>query len=391
MSITFTAEGLEIETFDEIYNDLADSYRNIYGQDIDLDPNTPDGQRVGNEAQARLNDQVALLDLYNQMDVDLSNGDAQNRIIKIAGITRLPASKSQADVVIECSSAGIIEDGYPVKDDLDQVWMLDGDLSVVAGSNNATLFAELWGKIEADAGTITNPAEVDLKVVSVTNPLAASPGRDEEMPEELRIRRNKSVRNPAYSTTGGLFAKLGNLSGVTDLQVYENKKSSYDSVRDMQSHSIWAIVEGGDIADIVEVLAKNKTGGTGEKGSVTGIYNETIILDSGSEYTIVHEMAFDRPAEVPMYVNITATRRDPLSPIDAVLIAEELAKATYTIGEDALASGLYGFGYNAGSNFILSELQISDDNITFTDEGLTSGFGSKFTIDTTNIAVTEVV
>ncbi len=54
----FTENGIEVQTFDEIYEELADGYKAIYGTDINLDPDSPDGQRVALEAQARLDVQV---------------------------------------------------------------------------------------------------------------------------------------------------------------------------------------------------------------------------------------------------------------------------------------------------------------------------------------------
>ena len=47
MPLEFTPDGVEIETFDEIYNRVAQGLKDIYGADIDLSQETPDGQRVG--------------------------------------------------------------------------------------------------------------------------------------------------------------------------------------------------------------------------------------------------------------------------------------------------------------------------------------------------------
>ncbi|VFS74680.1 Uncharacterised protein [Kluyvera cryocrescens] len=41
-------------------------------------------------------------------------------------------------------------------------------------------------------------------------------------------------------------------------------------------------------------------------------------------------------------------------------------------------------------NFTLTDLQISDDGLTFTDGELSPGFQGKFTIDEANINIDEV-
>lgn len=43
--------GLQVKTFDEILQELKDGLRAIYGNDINLDQNSPDGQMVGIIAQ----------------------------------------------------------------------------------------------------------------------------------------------------------------------------------------------------------------------------------------------------------------------------------------------------------------------------------------------------
>ena len=53
----FTPDGIQVQTFQEIYDELAAGYRVIYGEDINLEPNSPDGQRVAIEAQLVLDSQ----------------------------------------------------------------------------------------------------------------------------------------------------------------------------------------------------------------------------------------------------------------------------------------------------------------------------------------------
>ena len=76
--------------------------------------------------------------------------------------------------------------------------------------------------------------------------------------------------------------------------------------------------------------------------------------------------------------------------IDIDLIKETIAKREYVIAEDADASSLYGDAYQAGTNFILYNLEISDDGLTYTDMSIVSGAGNKFTIDEAKIDITEI-
>lgn len=390
MPLQFTADGVEIETFDEVYNRVADGLKNIYGADIDLSQESPDGQRVGIIVKEILDGQAFGQLLYSQLDVDFSFGTFQDVIAKIAGVYRRPATLSQADIDLVSDRVLTLEAGYTIQDDNGQKWLTDSVNSIIAGNNTITVFAEQFGAIAASANTINTPVSIVLGVTSVTNPLDAVVGVDEESDPDLRVKRNQSLENPSYSLLGSIVAKMYGLSGVTDLDAYENDTDLYDATLDLNAHHIWLIIEGGEIADIAEVFAKNKTGGTGTKGTVEGIYTEVIPKPDGGTFNISHTYRFDRPNQVPLYVRLDAKRRDPSQPIDTALIEQKIAEKEFVISEDADASVLYANGYQAGTNFILSSLEVSDDNVIFTDMSIDAAAGDKFTLDVSNVTVTEI-
>lgn len=385
-----TNDGVAIQSYSDIVAELQQAYRDIYGQDIDLSSNTPDGQRIGIEAKARLDAQSYGVALYNAFDPNLAAGHALNRIIKLAGITRRPATRSTWDIEVTTDRAIDFEAGYTILDDIGQRWILTAPVSVPTGTTTVTFRAETFGAIEGFTGAELEQDTVVLGVTGLSAPSDASVGTEEETDEELRIRRNNSLQNAAYGVVGSLFAKLADLEGVTDLAVYENDTDSTDS-RGIPAHGVWCVVEGGAVADIVETIVKDKTAGTPTKGDEEGEYTETLIRPDGSTFTIVHVMKFDRPEITPVYVNVTATRKDAITPIDLTLISQEIAKASFNIGDNILATELYRPGYNAGDGYILTDMEVSDDNVTFTDERLLVAPDGKFTIDAADVTVTEVI
>ena len=391
MKPEFTIAGVDVQTFEEIFTELSDGYKLIYGDDIVIDQDTPDGQRIGIEAKARLDLQTFALQLYTQFDPDFATGGVLNKIIKLIGINRRPATRSTVDVTITTSAAIDLPAGYTVQDDSEQNWVTLSAQSLVFGANAVTLSAEFFGNVESAPATITTPITIVNGVVSVTNTLAAVAGLDEETDAELRIRRNKSLENASYSTIGGLFAKLANITGVTDLAVYENDTPAYDAVRDINAHTVWVIVEGGENAAFVEVIAKNKTAGAGLKGIETGTFTEDILKPDGSIFEFIHSVNYDRPTEIPLHITLTATRKSATSPIDIDLLKGAIAEKLYSINESAVASELYAYGYPAGNNFILTDLLVSDDGITYVDESISNALDEKFVIDIANIDITEVI
>jgi Uncharacterized homolog of phage Mu protein gp47 len=301
----FTPDGIQVQTFQEIYDELAAGYRAIYGEDINLEPNSPDGQRVAIEAQLVLDSQSFGALEYNQRDPDFALGQSLNSIIKLSGITRRPTTRSQVDVVVTTDRPLTLPPDYAVEDDLGQAWTTLNAIDIPPGGTTVTLFAENFGAVEADPATVVNPVTVVIGVLSVTNPTAATVGIDEETDQELRVRRNRSLETPQSSSTGRMFTALANLPNVTDVAVYENDTDVTDA-DGIPAHSLWVVVEGGAVSDIVETMVKNKTGGKGMVGAVTGTFSEDFTRPNGTTFTIVHSMTFDRPVDVPVLVRLDA-------------------------------------------------------------------------------------
>lgn len=386
-----TNTGITIQTYDEILQELIDGYKSIYGSDINVSQESPDGQRIAIEAKARLDMQSYALALYNSFDPDLATGLAIEKIAKLSGVYRRPATRSQVDLTVTTDRILTLESGYRVQDVLGQVWMTTSAAVLAIGVNTVTFFAENYGAVEASIGTITEHVDIVIGVLSITNAAAATVGIEEETDVEFRQKRNNSLALPSYSIIGSIFARLLNTANVTDVVVYENDTDVYDAVRDINAHTIWIVVEGGDVVDIAESIAKQKTGGTAMKGTVSQTYEETLIRPDGTPLIIPHIMKFDRPTIVDVYITVTATRIDTTSPIDTVAIATSLASYPFNIGKALQAGSLYSYGYLAGDNFVLTDLLISDDDITYIDGLLTPGLDEKYQILVANITVTEVV
>ena len=381
-----TPQGIKVETFDDIFDALVEGYQSIYGADIDLDQNTADGQRIGISAKANQDLQAAILELYNAWDVEKAQGIALERIIALCGIVRRPATKSVWDIEVTASRATTLYAGYTVKDDAGQEWVKSTALAIPQGTTTVTFEAKDFGAIAGLADSVMEQVTVIPEVTGLEAPNTATVGVDEESDFELRQKRNRSLQNPSFSTVGSLTAKIAALPNVVDVFVYENKTNVTNTEIDLGGHSIWVVVEGGDIAQIAETMAKQKTAGTGEKGEVVGTWVE--VLPNGVSLT--HEMRFDRPDFIDLFVRMDATQVSDAG-IDADLIKQNLEAKTFTIGQGVEAYTLYPVaGAGLVGNAYLSNLEISLDGTTWTDGSLDSVPGGKYVISADNITVTEL-
>ncbi len=367
MSLEYTVEGIEVDTFNEIFLKKQEEYKDIYGQDIDLDQNTPDGQRIGIEADILLDLQSFAGYMYTQIDPDFAEGENLNVLAKIAGITRKPATQSNCEVTITTDKLVTIPLGWEVIDENKNIWKTRRQYQLPSvGDNKITLYAEDFGAISAGENTLINQTVVLEGVVSVTNELAANVGIDEETDEVLRIRRNLSTENAANSTIGSLTASLLALEGVKEAVVYENNTNNplkddlrpTDKVGDDErfpAHSIWVIIDGGDEAEISKTIVTSKTAGCDERGEKHS-YHETI---QGGR-VIAHTPAFDRPTLVNVSVELKVVSPTDGVTIDDAIISKALQSVTFGIGQDINITSLYRNIYSSyPKEIIASEIMIT--------------------------------
>lgn len=382
--------GFKADSFIEILTRLSTQLKDIYGQDINLDQDTPDGQMVGINTTVISDLQDLALYIYNAMDPDFAEGVNLDRLLKLLARIRLPATKSTVDINLTFNRDATIPITYTASDTNGQNWQITSEQTLTAGTHLITFESVEYGMIIAEANTITQQVTIMTEIDSLTNPADAVSGRDEESDQELRERRNKILEVNAYSTVGSIVGKILTLDNVVDCVVYENKTSVYDSERDLNSHSIWVIVKGGELDQITETIVKDKTAGTGLKGLIEGTYIENFIIQSGKNRTIIHTANFDRPTEKEIYLKFNVKRRVPTQSIDMDNIKNTLADRVFQIAENITVTELYATIYSASTNFIATDLQVSKDNVTFVDNLLIAGYDEEFKIIQANIEITEI-
>ncbi|WP_373073885.1 baseplate J/gp47 family protein [Sulfurimonas sp.] len=388
--MTIDENGIQLDSFADIFDTLSQGFKDIYGDDINIDQDTPDGQQIAIYANTVYDLQSLLAKIYNGFDPDQAEGRELDKILKLIATSRLAATKSTVDINITVSSNVILPSDYTVKDTSGQEWVVNQEETLTTGVNLISFKAVDWGAVEASADTITKPVTILTQVTSLTNPAAAIAGRNEETDIELRKRRNKLIGYNSVSTVGGVLGKLLKLDDVADAVIYENQTDVYDTTRDIDAHTMWIICEGGDINSIAEIIAKDKTIGCGLKGNIEETYVENFERSNGTFRVHYHDVKFDRPVEADVYMRMNVTKRLPTDIIDTDAIKAALAALEFNINQTITATELYATIYSAGTTFIASDLELSWDEITWVDDILTSDYDERPIIDVDNITITEV-
>jgi len=387
--MTINENGLLIDEFSTIYNRLADKFKLIYGQDINLEQNSPDGQLLGIITNEIYDLQTLILHIYNSFDPDLAQGVELNKLLKLIAQTRRASTKSIVDITIVANANVTLPADYTIIDENKNEWVINAETTLIAGTNIVSFNAVNFGAIEASANTINDVVTVFPEITSVNNALPAEVGRDEESDVLLRKRRNNLLSVNSNSTIAGIYSKLFLLDTVTDAVIYENATNTYDALKDLSAHTLWCIIDGGSIDEITKIIATDKTIGTDLKGTVSNNYVEIFLKADGTTRALTHIVKFDRPTEIPLYIKLTVSKKIITDIIDMDAIKNKLVEKLYSINEKATATELYAYVYSAGNTFIASNLEVSKDNITFGNTA-TNDYDEKFIISAVNIAITEV-
>lgn len=402
MGDLFNENGLTIKTANEIRNDLINGFKSIYGDDINLDSNTQDGQLIELLVQMNVSLREMLIELYNSGTPDLCRGRLQDVRYRINNVFRKQGKFTTIPMTITCSDTVTLQGldngyedinstGYGVSDDNGNVFYLVNTQTLEAGTHENILFrSAMQSDINPPIGTITNSLEIKTEIVSViNNKVALSIGATEETDEEFEKRRAKSVALVGQNSTDNIQSQLMNLSSVNDVFVYSHDYINYPDTEDadgVKPFHIWVIVDGGTNEEIANTIYLNIAG-----ASTKGNQKVTLQTASGQPFVV----NFDRVEAKDLYIkfDLREIEAGTIFDINAIknYIVENLkfkvneyaetSKITEVIREAIASTGVIGVGLN---------VQISDDNNTWVSYIPSGSKINKFVISQENILIEEI-
>lgn len=391
-----TSTGLTTQSLSDLVTSLTTSMQNIYGSDINVASNSPDGQLINIFAQAGIDIRELAAQVYNSFDPDQAQGTVLDQRVAINNIQRAGGTYTEQPIDITCSTSVTLQGldanfnnpngtGYTVSDNSGNQFILINSVTLSSGTTTVNFRAQQIGAVQTVPNTINNMVTVVLGVTSVNNSGAAiSIGQNEETDAQLRLRRQQSVAIAASGYLNGLLGTVLGLTGVTQAVLYENVTNSTDA-NGIPAHGIWLIVEGGSSADIANAIYDKKSFGANMKGSVT--YN--ITTASGA----IFQASWDTPVAQTLYVKFNLKKIVSTTVFNTTAIAQNIAaNAAFTIGQAADTGTITKLALNAvaanGGGGLVLDVFISLDNITWTDFLATSTLSGQWTLASTNIAIT---
>lgn len=390
MPNSFDATGLQVATLTEIVANLTSAMQTIYGADINLASDSPDGQWLNIIAQAAVDLEDLLVQINSSFDPDNATGTILDQRVSINGIQRQAGTYTITPITIVNSASvnlyGLDQTAqqiYTVADSAGNNWFLQTTvLGVGAGTHVYNFRAANPGANLTIPNTITVQVTIVLGVTSVNNPTTYTTlGINEETDGALKIRRQQSVSLASQGYLSGLLAALENISGVTSAFVYENDTNTTSS-DGVPGHTIWVIVAGsGAAADIAQAIYVKRNAGCGMFGSIS--YNVTQI--DGSLFTIYWDDVVTRN----LFIKFTASSINGIAAPNVGLIRTTLP-ITFVPGvfQEVNINGLATLVQDIDSNTLVTNAGFSSGELqTFTLSGVAASgtFGINY-----NGAVTSI-
>lgn len=383
---TVTENGIQAPSYAEILDHFQSQARAIFGQDINVDADTQDGQLIAIFAQAVSDVNAQAIATYNQYNPNTAVGIGLDSAVKTNGITRQSATNSTVDLVLIGQAGTVITNGYAT-DDNNNNWMLPDQVVIpVSGEITVTATAEEVGDIEASPNTITQIGTPTLGWQSVNNPSSATVGIAIETDSQLRARQSRSTELASVSLWEGIIASLLNLQDVTRVSGVKNDEDEVNE-EGVPGHTIAMIVEGGNIDEIGKTIFLKKGEGVGTYGTT-----ETTYIDS---YGFPNVIKFSRPTVVNVYVTLTITPASTYLSTAADEIKSRIADYIngLDIGEDVniarvLASAVKDCDTGMDNRFEVSAIVMGESSGSQTATNIPIEWNEAASCDIENITVT---
>ncbi len=331
-----TADGFERKRLTDIKSDIEDRLKLVFGENIDLDPQSGFGQFVGIEAEAQSDQWESQENVYNSQYPSTAQGNQLSNVVMYNGIERQDGSPSTVTATITGTVGLLIPEGSKASVvSTEDVFVTLADATIGSGGTvDVAMESEVEGPIEAAAGTLT---QIDTPIfgwTSITNAVDATAGSDEETDAELRVRREQSTQALGQNLVDALYGQLLNIDNVIDAVVISNGTDA--TVDGIPAHQFLSVITGGDDDEIASTIWINTPQGILSYGS------ETVVVTDAQDFP--QDVKFSRPSDVDIYFKVTITTDSSfpatgVADIKAAIV--EYGEANFKISDDVIISSFY--------------------------------------------------
>jgi uncharacterized phage protein gp47/JayE len=316
-----TETGVIVPDTETILNEVTQEYKDVFGEDLDTRPETPQGALIVAEALAReavVRNNAALA---NQINPNLCGGIFQDAICALTGLQRDAESYS----VTPCTLTGVPGTVIPVNTSLAR--SENGDIFYCTqtvtlsslGTATVDFKAQEPGAIAAPAGTLNIIVTNVLGWETITNTADAVLGEPTQSDLELYALRVNTLALQGSTLAEAITSGVLDVPDVRSLTFRENVENTtqvIDSVT-LVAHSIYLCVDGGTDQNVGTAIFARKSGGCNYNNGASANPVSVNITEPSSGQ--IFAVKFDRPTLIAVATRITIKANSTVAnPTDAV-------------------------------------------------------------------------
>lgn len=302
---------------------VADALANI-DPGLDTAPDQPIGQLFASQAEKLAEVWELAATAYNGFDPDAAEGPQLVSLCSLTGTLPQQATYSSVLCTMTLGASASIPAGSlaNVTGQPSNTWQLIGPpdpvtglpdpgpvVSTTAGTYSGWFYSTSLGANLAPAGSlavITAPVSGWTAVANALDAYVGNPGYQGTPSDDtaLRQKREAELAAAGASTIDALQASLDELPGMVSSSVLVNPYTVPNTLTGLPPKSYVAVVWDGlspAVANnvIAQAVWNGKPSGMQAYGTVTGVATDS--------QGVAHVMSFERVAQLPLYLNATAT------------------------------------------------------------------------------------
>lgn len=398
-----TETGVIVPDTETILSDLQSMMTSMFGAEMDLSPETPQGRLI--EMWSRNREfciQICAM-VSNLLNLNKASGFVLDDLGALFMMSRKEATYTTVSVMLNGINGTIVPAHTRLKTTAGDIFVNDRAYTIGADGDSvvrAEYHAEQIGPVPCVADTLTIILDSVNGLEAVNNPWGPiSVGQELESDNAFRLRIKSGLNVNSIAILSAIKSNLESLDGVVGTYCYDNYTSDPVVIDGLElgPHSLLAVVDGGDSAEIAQVLYSKKTLGTGyvvaEDNPLFNVVEEEVIDEN---YGTVYPVSFVRPILTDVDISITVSRKNYTG--DNLEQAVKTAIFNFANGENPEVDGiviggpLSPFEISAAVSseipeIFIREVLVGEHGSTLEAETITFGYLHKANITDANITV----
>lgn len=389
------SNGFKRKTYDDLLNDMSAKARELFGADANVSERAVLGILLRVMAWFLSLAWMAIEAVYHSGFRSSAEGVQLDKLLPLAGTRRLQAEYATGTIKINGTENVTIPAGFIVSTQSDITFetindcVLDND-----GEGYVEIVCTAIGAIgNVEPNTITVIENPSADVISVTNPVRTSGGREVETDQEARERSDVTVEGQGSGTTAAIRAELLKINDVRAAYVYENDKLT-TGLYNTPGKSLQPFVLGGDDEEIAQSILRKKTGGIESYGTTV-----IEVTDIGGH---PHSIGFTRATEKRVYAKIELSKdvtftstgendvKDALVSYIGGARTNNTMASGLTMGESVIFAKALAYTMEI-AGVVDANLSLSIDGVTFSTDNISIAINEVAQLNAADIEVTYIV